>query len=464
MAHGHRPESRHGGWILSSVALLGLLLALGVACATTGREGTPVQGWWAGRGPVIPHEKFPADCSLCHEGKGWDRIRADFIFDHAKETGVALEGAHRAAECLRCHNDRGPVEMFAARGCGGCHEDPHRSQMGPSCESCHEQASWRPSELIATHARTRFPLVGAHAAAACWQCHPGAQVGNFARADTSCESCHAQDLARATSPDHVAQGWTSDCQRCHMPVAWDGAAFSHGFWPLSGAHASASCSDCHAGNVYAGTPNQCVDCHQLDYDTAADPDHVTPSFTFPTTCRQCHSTSSWQGASFSHAGITSSCVSCHLPDYQGATSPNHVTYNFPQSCEQCHATSSWTVSNFSHAGISSGCSNCHMADYASTTSPNHAQAGFGTSCESCHTSTNNWGQDNWSHPDFPIQTGRHAGIACATCHTQPGNFSSFNCTNCHAHRQSEMNSEHEDVGGYVFGPQTCYQCHPNGNG
>jgi len=105
-----------------------------------------------------------------------------------------------------------------------------------------------------------------------------------------------------------------------------------------------------------------------------------------------------------------------------------------------------------------------MPGYNATTNPNHAQSGFFTTCESCHTSTSNWGQDNWNHPDFPIKTGRHAGIACTTCHTQQGNFSLFNCTNCHAHRQSEMNSEHDDIGGYVFGPQPCYQCHPNGNG
>ena len=32
---------------------------------------------------------------------------------------VALRGAHAQAGCLLCHNDRGPVQQFAARGCGG---------------------------------------------------------------------------------------------------------------------------------------------------------------------------------------------------------------------------------------------------------------------------------------------------------------------------------------------------------
>ncbi|MEZ6021278.1 MAG: hypothetical protein R3F17_14660 [Planctomycetota bacterium] len=54
-----------------------------------------LQGWWRGLGPVMPHDSFPADCSLCHLGGDWNTIRADFEFDHTAETGYALEGAAR---------------------------------------------------------------------------------------------------------------------------------------------------------------------------------------------------------------------------------------------------------------------------------------------------------------------------------------------------------------------------------
>jgi hypothetical protein len=110
--------------LLLFVSLLGLF-----ACTVGGRIGSgsvSQQDWDKRRGPVVPHDDFPKDCALCHLGGSWSRIREDFAFDHEKETGVALRGAHARAECLRCHNDRGPVGIFAERGCQGCHEDVHR--------------------------------------------------------------------------------------------------------------------------------------------------------------------------------------------------------------------------------------------------------------------------------------------------------------------------------------------------
>lgn len=392
--------------------LAGLALSVALSCAIQTLKPTAVQRWWDERGPVVPHDTFPADCALCHEGDGWRAIRTDFVFDHERETGVALEGAHARAECLRCHNDRGPVAMFAARGCAGCHQDPHRGELGPECSACHQQDSWRPNELLAMHSRTRFPLVGAHAVAACWRCHPGAQVGNFARVDTDCLACHQSDLARATSPDHAAQGWTMDCERCHVPTGWSGGAFNHSAWPLTGQHAALACNQCHAGGVFAGTPNQCVD--------------------------------------------------CHLDDYQAATQPDHALLGLPMTCQQCHGTSSWQVVNFSHGGISNGCVQCHLSDYQSATRPDHAAAGFGTTCEQCHTSTNNWQATNWPHPDFPIRSGEHANFACTQCHLPPSNFSTFSCTHCHDHSRSEMDDEHDDVNGYVWQSNACYTCHPDG--
>ena len=175
---------------LARRALWALLTLVGlVACGTL----VEPHEWQPERGPVVPHDSFPADCRLCHEGNGWNQIKADFSFDHEQETGVALLGAHRQAECLRCHNDRGPVETFAARGCRGCHVDPHRGKLGQTCEACHQETDWNPRAAIAEHASTRFPLVGAHAVTACWRCHPGAQVGNFEGLSPDCVSCHLED-------------------------------------------------------------------------------------------------------------------------------------------------------------------------------------------------------------------------------------------------------------------------------
>jgi len=206
-----------------AAALAASIGFLAVACVVQGRDSAAQRLWWAGFGPVLPHDTFPGDCSLCHVGNDWQRVSSDFEFDHQQETGVALEGAHNRATCLRCHNDRGPVAVFTARGCIGCHEDVHVGTLGSECTTCHTQETWQPFGQRALHDRTRFPLIGVHASTACHRCHPGAEVGRFTPTDTECVTCHASDLARATNPNHVGLGWVDRCDRCHLPRTWEQA-------------------------------------------------------------------------------------------------------------------------------------------------------------------------------------------------------------------------------------------------
>lgn len=204
------------------LALIALSWVVG-ACLSLDMSGAPRHGWWAGLGPVLPHDSFPADCRLCHVAENWHTLQPDFAYDHEAETGYPLDGAHDDARCLRCHNDRGPVQAFANQGCVGCHEDPHLASLGPSCTDCHRQESWQPFGQIERHNRTRFPLVGVHAATSCFRCHEGAEVGVFLPEDVRCVGCHGTDLAFAKNPDHQALGWVDDCQRCHVPTFWQAA-------------------------------------------------------------------------------------------------------------------------------------------------------------------------------------------------------------------------------------------------
>lgn len=197
------------------------VVTLVVACAMQPRESAERHRWWSGLGPVLPHDSFPADCTLCHVAENWNTLKPGFEFDHLTETGVPLVGAHSSAQCLRCHNDRGPVETFWAQGCQGCHEDVHLGELGPRCTNCHQQETWVPENQFAYHYRTRFPLVGAHAQTACRRCHPGALVGRFQPVGVACVGCHAQDLARTTN--HVGLGWVDRCDRCHTPTLWQQA-------------------------------------------------------------------------------------------------------------------------------------------------------------------------------------------------------------------------------------------------
>ncbi len=203
---------------------VGAVILLAVACsAPPDPDVAPRYRWWAGLGPVLPHDTFPADCKLCHVGDDWNTLVKDFEFDHEKETGVKLEGAHAQAHCLLCHNDRGPVAMFRQQGCGGCHEHFHRGELGPRCEKCHDQRTWTPIGQIEMHNRTRFPLTGAHTLTACSRCHPGAYVGSFLHADTECVTCHTDELQRATNPPHIGLGYVDHCDKCHIPTSWNQA-------------------------------------------------------------------------------------------------------------------------------------------------------------------------------------------------------------------------------------------------
>jgi hypothetical protein len=206
--------------LLNLRALLLAFAGLVVACSTVSSRDASLHRWWAGLGLVVSHETFPGDCKLCHVGARWNELVDDFTFDHAKETGVELRGAHARARCLRCHNDRGPVEVFAAQSCAGCHVDVHTGELGRDCASCHDEFSWRVPNVRVAHLHSRLPLTGAHMSVSCHRCHAGASVRNFRPTDPDCTSCHYARAAATTNPPHLGLGWIDRCDRCHTPTAW----------------------------------------------------------------------------------------------------------------------------------------------------------------------------------------------------------------------------------------------------
>ncbi|MBL8724178.1 MAG: hypothetical protein JNK49_09030 [Planctomycetes bacterium] len=481
-----------------------LLLGVVVACAAL----VPQHGWDANFGPVVPHDSFPADCSLCHQAGGWHQLRADFTYDHQKATGVELRGAHANAGCLLCHNDRGPVQQFAAQGCAGCHADPHLDRLGRNCGDCHQERTWTPNDAIARHDRTRFPLVGPHAAAACFRCHPGAQVGNFAGAPVECSQCHRDDRDRTVDPNHVQLGYVDRCERCHVPVDWRPARFDHpASFPLTQGHAGRSCRSCHqTPNVFTGLSTDCASCHADRYTNALEPAHGSAGF--GTACAQCHGSRGWAPASwphpttfpltFAHAGrrctachagqvyqgTSGTCSSCHLAAFQNTRNPNHVQLGYPTDCAACHRTASWRGGTSEHpatfplqnahqracstchttpgtySGLSPQCAACHQAEYQATSNPPHAAYQMSTQCQQCH-GTAAWRPATFVHR-FPITSGEHRNLACFDCHDNAANRAQFECIHCHEHRQTKMNDEHRGVSGYVWASANCYQCHPRG--
>ena len=329
-----------------------VLSVTGIMFVINCRPEVPRENWSKRWGPLVSHRTFPGDCSICHVTERWDTLRKDFTFNHENKTGYALEGAHAEAACLRCHNDRGPIMAYVARGCGGCHPDPHASALGLDCERCHGQMDWTPTGLIAEHAQTRFHLVAAHAVAPCESCHLQAAVGQYKGAPVQCELCHQRNLSQANSPNHLANGWTTNCQRCHTPAGWAGADFEHYFFPLTGGHAGLDCTSCHTGGDFQPVSPDCYSCHAAEYQGA--PDHLALSF--PNDCERCHTTNAWTPASFRHTfPLTGSHnVSCNLCHTTGNTS----TFD----CLDCHEQGDTDnhhdeVSGYSYDSLA--CYQCH---------------------------------------------------------------------------------------------------------
>jgi len=358
--------------------------------------------------------RMPTVCEQCHSVDNWMGAK----FDHLKFTGFALVGAHAALDCNACH--AGGKFTQTSTSCVGCHmadfnktNNPPHAQAGfpTTCQTCHNASAWDPTTFNHT-TFTKFPLTGAHANVACTQCHIN---GNFVGTATDCASCHIKDFNTTTNPNHVQSGFPTGCQQCHTTTSWNNATFDHsttGF-PLSGAHATVQCVQCHVnGNYNLTTANTtCVSCHLKDFQATTNPNHVQSAF--PQTCTQCHNTTTWTSATFDHSTTgfpltgahatvqcaqchvngnytlttaNTTCVSCHLKDFQATTNPNHVQSAFPQTCTQCHNTTTWTGANFDHATTgfpltgahtSVQCAQCHVNGNYNLTSAN-------TACVSCH--------------------------------------------------------------------------------
>jgi hypothetical protein len=304
---------------------------------------------------------YSTKCETCHSMDGWAQN-----FDHAQLTGFPLSGAHSALDCFQCH----PGGNFsgAVADCSSCHLLQYNSATNPNhitagfpqdCAVCHGTSAWVPAQY--NHGATSFPLTGAHAPLTCSACHSNGQYGTL---PTACVSCHLTQYNQAANPNHVTAAFPQDCSICHSTSAWIPSTFSHSStrFPLTGAHTSVPCANCHIGGVYAGTPRDCYSCHSGEYASVTDPNHVAAGF--PRDCSQCHTTSGWSGAQFAHtqfpiysgthAGRWTTCGTCHT------NSTNYSVF----TCFNCHEHDK-TITDSRHSGISNyvynsaNCYSCH---------------------------------------------------------------------------------------------------------
>jgi len=142
-----------------------------------------------------------ADCTSCHGEDGWSPTTYD-IGRHNRDATFELTGAHLASPCLACHKNpalRQETLQFRMprQECLACHEalDPHAGQFaGQACDECHATESFKIP--VFDHARTRYPLDGAHRDVPCASCHPsesdpdGRAIRVYRPLGTTCQDCH----------------------------------------------------------------------------------------------------------------------------------------------------------------------------------------------------------------------------------------------------------------------------------
>jgi hypothetical protein len=447
-------------------------------------------------------------CDRCHSPQSW--LVPDMPQKHAS-TRFALIGAHATVPCQGCHTSQQKNEYVGMRtDCFGCHQAdfegaqaPNHRQAGFStdCTGCHSVNAMNWGANF-DHAKSGFPLLGAHATIPCAQCHPG---NVFRAIPTDCISCHQHDFVSASAPVHT--GFSTTCTGCHSMTAWQPATFDHNksSFPLTGAHAAVACQQCHLNNVFSGLSTACYSCHQQQFTAANAPSHTG----FPTDCKMCHNTTAWQPAPFNHnntpfpltgghvtvtcvqchvnsvyVGLTTDCYTCHKTDFAAATAPvPHA--GFPTACVTCHTTNpGWKPSIFNHStsafpltgahlavaclqchvnnqyvGLPVTCYGCHQQDFTTAAAPPHA--GFPTDCTTCHT-TSAWQPATFNHATTPFPlTGAHVTVACVQCHVN--NVYVGLTTDCYTCHKTDFTGAVSPVPHTGF-PTACVSCHTTNPG
>ncbi len=302
----------------------------------------------------------------------------------------------------------------------------------------------------------------------CGRCHSSGRKVD----QNKCFVCHDDLGARVARGAglHGRQFAGQECSKCHTEhlgrnarlIRWPGGDMkkldhTQTGWPLRGAHAQRTCTDCHdrtnerGAKTFLGLSTDCASCHEDPHDGR-----------FGKTCQGCHEESSWKRVDlqkFDHSrtrfALTgkhrqADCKGCHGEPAKfrglkfGACADCHADPHEGRfakaTCESCHSTEGWNlVDNIraKHPGLSlrAGhakvkCAECH--DRGNTRAPSMGNqcvachkpvhdAPFGRDCDACHQSIR-WlglpreiGLAAHGKTDFALR-GDHRRVDCASCH------------------------------------------------
>ncbi len=308
-----------------------------------------------------PHDgNFGQNCADCHHENGWRTSSGDLgdKFDHDK-TAFILKGKHAAVDCRKCHISEKMTDPLPHKNCADCHKDFHDGQfaafgISPDCAKCHTVDGFLGSIFtFEDHAKTKYPLDGAHVATPCFACHlksgdisdapPGKEKWKFRQIGERCIDCH-------TDPHggQIAEKWYPNraCESCHATASFQVEnKFDHSKteFKLVGAHQKTACRDCHKPEPnfkfgkFDGLPATCSSCHE---------DSHNQQFTVKgaTDCAKCHGNENWEIKKFDHdktrfkldgKHAKVACEKCHLEIVRGGVA--FVQYKFEKfECVVCH--------------------------------------------------------------------------------------------------------------------------------
>jgi predicted CXXCH cytochrome family protein len=354
-------------------------------------------------------------CSSCHLTSAW------------KPTSFNHSGVTTATNCTTCHNGTSAT----GRPTSGAMAHTVAPMTNNTCANCHTiGTSWTPTPMN-------------HAA------------GNT----TTCTACHAYTGNNWTPAKAGHVSTTTQCSSCHSTSAWLPANFSHNNVTAttnctqSGCHSTAgraapqagrpsnhvtapmtanTCANCHSiGSTWtpwtmnhSGATN-CSACHNYG-GNAWTTQPATTHITTTSQCSNCHGTSVWKPATFTHNGFTSAtnCTQSGCHDTPGAAVPkagrpitgakaHTVAPMTNATCADCHAIgSTWTPATMNHT-TATNCTSCHIISASGNgfTPPksNHISTTGYSQCSSCHTTTA-WTPTAFSH------SGVTSASNCTTCH------------------------------------------------
>jgi hypothetical protein len=465
---------------------------------------------------AVLHTGIAGNCSQCH---GAGTQLSFYNNDMVVKATVPLAPGHlpylSGTDCGSCHKTTsyaagtfGPMNMtqathaFVTTTCNTCHGTATVSiymgaanpglQLRPAnhnsgtmltgdCSACHTTANWNSGSLPAGHMPNPGNL-------GCNTCHIGAPTNYATMAAnavmhtgiaSNCIQCHGQtqlsfynnnDPPKPMVAGHIPSQATP-CENCHTATVFttfSGTTMSAAKHTLLLADTGGTCDQCHElGKAFFGVNNLTVR-PGANHGGGQD-------------CNQCHSTSTWKGASakktaaaapattktpvgvVANTGLAGRSVSSGLLSQSGvqlrgvvggiagsaalATGGASAT----GAAISTGATSMPGITRVNHAGVVANCFSCHNGVLATGKGPLHIASN--NTCENCHT-TLAWMPAHFDH--------RGVTATCVSCHngvTAPGKptrhiQTNQDCSACHgtiAWTPAAFN--HLGING------TCQSCH-----